>query len=203
MSLIIALKTAEGLVIGADSIILKSDESKEVVECEGNNKIWAVPHPYEKTVKVDGPAYLMGGVGTYRDIMTVRYEFEYSGNLSMSEIHKTIIPNIINILINHGYMKEEKPYDQMDSSFILADINHIYLIGSDFSVVEKKQVATLGFYADQAFALMKQALDGKDPEKDLNNQEAIDLIVKVFKICTINCVNVSDPFYFRVLTKKE
>lgn len=201
MSLIIAMKTSEGLIVGSDSLISVSDDTKELIEVEENQKIWLIKDEILGQYDPNSNC-IMGGTGTYRDIMAIRYGFSVSGPLSMDKVISLYCDQILNILVEKRFAPAEGVLDEgIESSYVLANVDHIYIITNDLSVVEKKEFGALGICANEALACIRQKLGGKSSQ-ELTNEEAIKLAVEVFEGCAVSCSKISAPFYFRYLTKK-
>lgn len=160
MSVVVAIKADNKVYIGSDSQVTKGG-TRTTLKNENNYKIW-------KVLNVDH--CLMGQVGYVRDGNVVRliddlvtgYDI-YNDAVNYSFVVKRITPYIISTLKEYGFIKDEKYFDFMESSFFFAYKDHLYVIGTDASVIEIEDCAAIGSGSDQAIGSLLSTV-GEDPE---------------------------------------
>lgn len=204
MSLVIGIKCKDGVLFGCDSIIIIGEDRKESVECASNAKIW---NPVSQTPFNDldskqvNTSLLMGGVGTVRDTNVLKSQLVLPPVINMNEVIDVIVPEIRNVLIKNGFLSDAKPYENMESSFLLATKDQLFLIAHDYSVLEKKNVAVIGYCDGEAKNLLHQLLKDKDLDQ-ITMEEAKKVITEVITLCSTSCTYVDLPVYFKCLTNK-
>ena len=192
MSLVIAIKTSEGILMGTDSLIVDSGENVELVEVESCQKIWEMVSPMKDNLLT--PVNLMGGVGTYRNIMAIRHTLSYYGTVDMRNVINTIAPDIVAILRSYDFISRESPIGYIDASFIIANREHIIVVDEDLTVTERSDFAAIGNAAHEANILLKDRYPAGTPL--LTRGEAMALLEEVFRECAKNNIKIQAPFYF-------
>lgn len=211
MSLVIAIKCKDGVLLGADSAVVLNEDRSEILECASNAKIW-IPkenhaefkHPLLPTpeiTKIRNTDLLMGIVGTVRDMNVVKSQLCIQHHkLDVDTVVDEVVPEIRNILIQNGFLSDNKPYNSMESSFILASKDSLFVIGYDYSVVEKKNVAVIGYCENEAKNLIDHLVEN-DNLDEITIEEAKSIITSVITNCSKSCNFVSLPIYFSKLDK--
>ena len=196
MSLIIAIKNQAGLVMGCDSAIMVEEGRVEKVECFSNAKIWAMSEVCLADAYLSGPTVLIGGVGTVRDINVVKAKVGAPSDLDADTIVLELMPEIRDALIEYGFISGEKPYSNMDSSFVVGDRDHLYIIGHDYSVIERNDFAVIGYCDNEAKALIEKDL----PKiRKMSISELGYYIEEIILHCAKSCTFVDGPVYTKVL----
>lgn len=192
MSVIIALKYNNGVVIGAD----------KQATCN-NIKYNNVQKIYHS--KYSNTAF--GGVGSMRDIDILSTYLDdimdYKDildniKLSRQYVIRKIVPKFISTLEENKRLGKDIDIALSYSSFMVADSETIYEIDSDFSVTEGKDYCVLGC----GYQLVKGYLDGIHLN-ELSRPEAIDLVEKcVVECCKDDCY-IGEDLDIIVLEKEK
>ena len=210
MSLVVGIKCKDGVIVGSDSIIIINEDRKEQVECASNAKIWnplvypvpaisnngiLIPQAPKRCDKI-----IMGGVGTVRDSNVLKTQLILPEVINDAVVVDKVIPEIRSVLITNGFLADTKPYDSMESSFILATIDQLFLIAQDYSMVEKKNIVVIGYCENEAKNIIRQLV--KDDNIDeLSFEDAKTIITEVITNCSLSCTYVGLPVQFKYLTK--
>ena len=147
MSVIVAIKDGDNVIIGADSQVTKGG-TRITLRNPNNFKIWNVR---------DVDHCLMASVGNLRDANVIRllsgliddYDI-YCDRVNYRFVVKRIVPEIISELKEYGYLKADKYVDFLDSSYLFAYKDQLYSIGSDCSVIEIDDCVAIGSGANEA-----------------------------------------------------
>jgi len=154
MSLVIAIKDKDRIVLGADKQV-SSGDSKE----HTSTKIWQVD---------ELPGAIMGSVGSARASQIIQYSNIIDKNLLSNDISTdfvicSIAPTIAAGLKQNGInidAKDDGICDMMPNSFIFAYQDRAWLIWNDLSVSELGEYLAIGSGSDVAkgalFATKKQ-----------------------------------------------
>jgi 20S proteasome alpha/beta subunit len=207
MSLVIGIKCKDGVVLGSDSIIVINEDNIEQVECESTSKTWR-PSVYRATNPLLPQAprkadnILMGGVGTVRDSNVVKSQLTLPEVINARVIIDKVIPDIRSILINNGFISDNKPYESMDSSFIVATVDSLFILAQDYSVVEKKNIAVIGYCENEAKNIIRQLIKDDDVD-DITLEEAKSIITEVITNCSLSCTYVGLPIQFKSLLRHK
>lgn len=199
MSLVIGMRCKDGFIFGSDSIVITDTDKKEIIECDSDRKIW---HPRLSSM-IGDPEVIMASVGTVRDANVIKYQLELPLTLDVQSVVNGVVPAIRNVLINNGFIGDSKPYDSMESAFLLAsaDENCIYVINQDYSVLKKNNLAVIGCCDSEAKSTLRHVLQGREI-KDLSFKEAKEIIDQVITTCCEGCTYVGLPTYFEYLAIK-
>ena len=145
MSLVIAIKDKDRVVLGADKQVSTGD-SKE--------------HTYTKIWEVEElPGAIMGSVGAVRGSQIIQYSNIIDKNLinvenlSTDFIICSLVPTIIAGLKQNGVnleAKEDLTCEMMPNQFIFAYKDKAWVIGNDFSVSELYEYFAIGSGSDVA-----------------------------------------------------
>lgn len=141
MSVVVAIKDKDRVLIGADSQVTRGS-TRKTLNNPNNYKIW-------KVRGVDN--CLMAHVGNVRDANIVRlmkhlvtdYDV-FSDNIDYEYVVKSIVPDIIEELKKYGYIKDEKYFNGFDSRFIFAFKDQLYVINTDGCVLEVDDCVAIG-----------------------------------------------------------
>ena len=144
MSLVIAIKDKDRIVLGADKQVSTGDSKDHT-----STKIWAV---------AELPGAIMGGVGSARASQIIQYsniidKNMFDGEISTDFIICSLAPTIAGGLKQNGInldTKEESVCEMMPNSFIFAYKNRAWLIWNDLSVTELDSYLAIGSGADVA-----------------------------------------------------
>lgn len=167
MSVVVAIKKEDKVYIGADSQVTKGG-TRATLKNPNNYKVW----------KVRGAENcLMAHVGNVRDANIVRLmdglvtEYNiYKNHVDYEFVVKKIVPEIISELKEFGYIKDEKYVGFMDSSYLFAFKNQLFVINTDGCVLEVDDYVAIGSGSDQAIGSL---LSTEDEEPELRIRKAI------------------------------
>ena len=147
MSVVVAIKDGGKIYLGADSQVTKGG-TRKTLKNPNNYKIWKV---------LGTENCLMGHVGYLRDANIVRLmdrlvtEYSvYKNYVDYEYVVKNIVPNIVDELKSYGMIKDDKFVDSINSEFIFAFKDQLFVIGMDRSVIEVNDYVAIGSGEDQA-----------------------------------------------------
>lgn len=199
MSVVVAIKSEGKIVIGSDSQVTKGG-TRTTLKNPNNYKIW----------KVDGSENcLMAHVGNVRDANVIRlmrdviddYD-EYRDRVNYRFVVKYLVPEIIKTLKEAGYLKMSDGYlEYMDSSFLFAYKDQLFMINSDGCVIEIDDYVAIGSGAQEAIGSLLST----------EGQGARRRIVKAIKASAANDIYVDYPIIladtsnteFEIVTEKN
>lgn len=175
MSVVVAIKDGGKIYLGSDSQVTRWG-TRTTLRNPNNYKLW-------KVIGVDN--CLMGHVGMLRDANIVRLmdrlvtEYSvYKNYIDYEYVVKEIVPAIVNELKTYGMVKDDKFIDMLDSEFIFAFKDQLYVIGRDRSVIEVNDYVAIGSGEDQAVGSLLST-EGQDPK------ERIVKAIKASAVCDI------------------
>jgi 20S proteasome alpha/beta subunit len=156
MSLVVAIKDKDRIVLGADK-----QASAGGTKDHTNIKIWEVE---------ELPGALMGGVGSARASQILQYSQVIDKNLLGKEVDtefivRVLVPLIAMHLKNNGIIidnSKEAGCDLMPNAFIFAYKDRAWTIWHDFSVSEIDSYLAIGSGSDVAKGVLYATQD-KDP----------------------------------------
>ena len=198
MSVVVAIKEGNKVYIGADSQVTKGG-TRTTLKNPNNYKVW----------RVEGaPHCLMAQVGAFRDSCIVRcmdrlvtdYNI-YRDHICYEFVVKKIVPDIVEELKRYGMLRDEKYVECLDSEFVFAYKDQLYVIGRDKSVIEVDDYVALGSGEDQAIGSLLST-DGEEPR---------ERIVKAIKASAAADIYVDYPIIltdtecgeFEIITEKN
>lgn len=197
MSVVVAIKEGGKIYLGADSQVTKGG-TRTTLKNPNNYKIW----------KVDGcDGCIMGHVGNLRDANVIRllrdviddYD-EYRNRVGYRFIVKYLVPEIVKTLREANYIKGEGYIDFIDSSFLFAYRDKLFMINSDLSVIEVDDYVAIGSGANEAIGSLLST-EGQSPRrrivKAIKSSAASDIYVDYPIILTD-----TDKCEFEVITEK-
>lgn len=157
MSLIIAIKEKDRVVIGADTQTTSGDV---YIKCYSPNnlKIWNV----EKNNLV------FAHCGNKRDSNIVKLikDYEFDGELTFEAVVHSILPRIKKELDEYKYnVADEHGNLMFDSKFIVASKNNAFLIDSNGCVLEIENYIAVGNGEDEALLLLDFTKEKKAEER--------------------------------------
>ena len=198
MSVVVAIKEGNKVYIGADSQVTKGG-TRTTLKNPNNYKVW----------KVRGADNcLMAQVGAVRDANVVRLMDRlvtdynvYREHISYDFVVKKIVPDIISELRFYGNIKDDKYVELLDSAFIFAYRDQLYVIGLDKSVIEVEDYVAIGSGEDQAIGSLIST-EGESPKerivKAIKASAAADIYVD-YPIILID----TEETKFEVVTEKD
>ena len=186
MSVVVAIRENGKVYMGADSQVTKGG-TRITLKNPNNYKIW-------KVKGVDN--CLMAHVGNVREATVVRvmddlisdYEL-YRGNIDFEFVVKKVVPRIVNELRDYDYL-DSGVFNQMDSRFLFAYEDKLYLINSDGCVLEIDDCTVIGSGECEAVGSLLST-DTENPETR---------IVKAIKASAASDIYVDYPI---VMTDTE
>ncbi len=152
MSIVIAAKTENGVLMGADTQTSHGDYEKVTSLGENGMKITKMPH-----------GILLGHAGSVRvtQILACHKDwFDALGDAPLTKqfLVEEIVPRYYIALRQRGLLKTEDGTTQYGGGFIAAQGDRIYTINRDFSVTEIPSFVSIGCGLDAAYLLrMKDA----------------------------------------------
>lgn len=137
MSLVIAIKEKDRIVLGADKQASIGDSKDHTF-----TKLWEVPG-------LEGA--IMGGVGTARASQILQYSniidknyIDSEGEFDTDYIINILAPNIVDALTNNGVDCKNEGNTFIPNSFIFAYKDRAWMIFSDLSVSEIEDTLAIG-----------------------------------------------------------
>lgn len=198
MSVVVAIKEGKKVYIGVDSQVTKGG-TRTTLKNPNNYKVWRVPN---------APHCLMAQVGNFRDSNVVRlmdhlitdYNI-YRKHIDYEFIVKKVVPDIVYELKKYGMLKDDKYVECMDSAFIFAYRDQLYMICRDLSVIEIDDYVAMGSGEDQAIGSLLST-EGEEPK---------ERIVKAIKASAAADIYVDYPIIltdtenskFEIITEKN
>ena len=198
MSVVVAIKENGKVYIGADSQVTKGG-TRVTLKNPNNYKVWKV---------VGADNCLIGHVGNLRDANVVRlmgglvtdYNI-YKGHVDYEFVVKKVVPDIVDELKSYGNLKDDKYIDFLDSAFLFAFKDQLYVIGRDRSVIEVDDYVAIGSGEDQAIGSLLST-EGHSPK---------ERIVKAIKASAASDIYVDYPIIlsntedteFEIITEKN
>ena len=198
MSVVVAIKEGKKVYIGVDSQVTKGG-TRTTLKNPNNYKVWRVPN---------APHCLMAQVGSFRDSNVVRlmdrlvtdYNI-YREHIDYEFVVKKVVPDIVEELKKYGMLKDEKYVECMDSAFVFAYCDQLYMIGRDLSVIEIDDYVAMGSGEDQAIGSLLST-EGEEPK---------ERIVKAIKASAAADIYVDYPIIltdtengeFEIITEKN
>ena len=160
MSVVVAIKEKGKVFMGADSQVTRGG-TRSTLKNPNNYKVW-------KVKGVDN--CIMAHVGNVRDANIVRLidglvtEYNiYRKHIDFEFVVKKIVPEIISELKDYGFVKDNKYFEGMDSRFLFAYKDQLYLINTDGCVLEIDDCVAIGSGEAEAIGslLSTDKLDSK------------------------------------------
>lgn len=198
MSVVVAIKEGNKIYMGCDSQVTKGG-TRTTLKNPNNYKIWKV---------VGAENCLMAHVGNVRDANIVRlmdrlvtdYNI-YRHHVDYEFVVKKVVPEIVEELRQYGMIKEDKYVEFLDSSFLFAFQDQLYVIGRDRSVIEVDDYVAIGSGEDQSIGSLLST-EGEKPK---------DRIVKAIKASAAADIYVDYPIIltdtenteFEIITEKD
>lgn len=181
MSVVLGIKKDGAVYLGADSQTTRGG-TRVSLSNPNNYKIW----------KVRGiENCLMGHVGNLRDACAIRImnnlvrEIDAIHNeIDFEYVVRRIAPMIIDELKEYNYISKDGKFDYMDSRFLFAYKDLLYVIGSDSSIIEVDDCVAIGSGECQAIGSLITTVDEQDPNLR---------IIKAIKSCAAHDIYVDYP----------
>ena len=198
MSVVIAIKENDRIYFGADSQCT-SGGTRRSLSNPNNYKIWEVKNATN---------CIMGHVGNVRDANAVKVIDDlvdelvmYKDDVDFDYVVKDVFPHILYVLEKRSYIKTSPVFDGLDSSFLFAYQDKLFLLSSDGSVIEIDDYIAIGSGKSQAIGSLL-CTEGLDP---------VNRIIKAIKASAANDIYVDYPIVisdtlsceFKVLYEKD
>ena len=187
MSVVVAIKEKGKVFIGADSQVTRGG-TRSTLKNQNNYKIWKVK---------DVDNCLMAHVGNVRDANVIRVmddlvtEYNvFKNHIDYEFVVKSVVPDIINELKKYGYIEDKEYFKGLESRFLFAYKDMLFLINSDGCVLEIDDCAAIGSGECEAIGSLLST-DGEEPESR---------IVKAIKASAASDIYVDYPI---ILTNTE
>ena len=178
MSVVVGIKKDGVVYLGADSQVTRGG-TRVSLSNPNNYKIW-------KVRGVDN--CLMAHVGNLRDACVIRIvdnlireidvlheciDFEY--------VVRRVVPFIIDELKDYNYISKEGKFEYMDSRFLFAYQDMLFVISSDCSVIEVDDCVAIGSGECQAIGSLMTTVNDNDSKtriiKAIKSSAASDIYV--------------------------
>ena len=177
MSVVVAIKENGKVYIGADSQVTKGG-TRTTLKNENNYKVWRV---------IGAPHCLMAHVGNLRDANVIRLMRDlvtdyniYREHICFDFVVKKVVPDIVEELTRYNLLKDGEKTEVLDSSFLFAYKDQVWVIGQDKSVIEIEDYVSIGSGSDQAIGSLLST-EGQDPRqrivKAIKSSAASDIYV--------------------------
>lgn len=161
MSVVVAIKEEGKIYFGADSQVTRGG-TRATLKNPNNYKVW----------KIKGVNNcLMGHVGNVRDANVIRImdqlvtEYNvYKGHIDFEFVVAKIVPDILEELRKYRYIKDDKYFESLDSRFIFAYKDQLYLINFDGTVIEIDDYVAIGSGESQALGSLLST-EGENPKE--------------------------------------
>ena len=158
MSVIVAIKEKGRIYIGCDSQVT-SGGTRTTLKNPNNYKIWNVKGAEE---------VIMGSVGDVRDACIIRtcsdliddYDL-YRDAIGFSYVVNHIVPTIIERMRDRHFI-EDGQFRFMNSSFLLAYKDRLFVIYTDSTVIEVDDYVAIGSGKNEAIGSLLST-EGQDP----------------------------------------
>ena len=159
MSVVVAIKTQDNVFMGCDSQVTRGGCRMNLTN-KNNFKVW----------KVNGvDNCIIGSVGNLRDACVVRImhglisDIEvFRDQIDFSFVVSRIVPRIIEELKYYGYVKNDSYFTGLDSRFLFAYKDMLFLINNDGSVVEIDECIAIGSGENEAIGSLITTKDDED-----------------------------------------
>jgi ATP-dependent protease HslVU (ClpYQ) peptidase subunit len=191
MSVIVAIKRDNKVYMGADSQVTKGG-SRRSLSNQNNYKIWKVKN-------VDH--CLIGHVGNFRDACVIRImknlidEIDViKDNVNFEYVVDRILPTIINELKRHHYINSDTKFDEMDSWFLFAYKDKLFIISNEGSVIEIDDCIAIGSGEGEAIGSLLTTNTDDNP---------IERIIKAIKSSVAHDIYVNYPIIITDTDKTE
>ena len=177
MSVVVAIKENNKVYIGVDSQVTKGG-TRTTLKNENNYKVWRV---------IGAPHCLMAQAGNLRDANVVRLMRDlvtdyniYREHIGFDFVVKKVVPDIVEELTRYNLLKDGEKTEVLDSSFLFAYKDQVWVIGQDKSVIEIEDYVSIGSGSDQAIGSLLST-EGQDPRqrivKAIKSSAASDIYV--------------------------
>ena len=181
MSVVVAIKKDGNIYMGADSQVTRGG-TRTSLSNPNNYKIW-------KVKGVDN--CLMGHVGSLRDACVVRVmdnlvrEIDvFHESIDFEYVVRRIVPMIIDELKEYNYIDRDGIFKEMDSRFLFAYEDKLYVIGIGGSVIEVDDCVAIGSGESEAIGSLLTTDDEVNP---------ISRIIKAIKASAAHDIYVDYP----------
>ena len=180
MSVVVAIKEGKKIYMGADSQSTRGN-TRITLRNPNNFKIWKV---------IDSNNCLMASVGNARDANVIRlvpgivdeYD-EFTKRVNYKFVVKFIVPNLVRELKKAGFIKDESYIEYINSAFLFAYKDKLFLIDRDLCVLEINDYVAIGSGSPEAIGSLLST-EGEDPKTR---------IIKAIKASAANDIYVDYP----------
>ena len=187
MSVVVAIKEGSKIYMGADSQSTRGN-TRITLRNPNNFKIWKV---------LESNNTLMASVGAARDANVIRlvsgivdeYD-EFAKRVNYKFVVKYIVPNLVRELKKAGFIKDDNYIEFINSAFLFAYKDKLFLIDHDLCVLEINDYVAIGSGSSEAIGSLLST-EGENPKTR---------IVKAIKASAANDIYVDYPI---ILTDTE
>ena len=180
MSVIVAIKENGKIYVGADSQATAGGCRSSLTN-PNNYKIWKVK---------DSKNCIMGHVGSLRDACAIRILHCFIDENEMMKFDSkfdyvvfNVEPKIRDTLIDHKFIGDEKPYDDMDSRFLFCHKDKMFTI-SYGAIIEHDNYLAIGSGESSAIGSLVSTEGLYSPE---------ERIIMAIKASAVNDIHVDYP----------
>lgn len=160
MSVVVAIKQNGRVFIGADSQVTRGG-TRSTLKNPNNYKIWKVK---------DVDNCLMAHVGNVREASVIRVMDDlvtdynvFKGHIGFEFMVKSVVPDIISELKKYGYIEDKEYFKGLESRFLFAYKDMLFLINTDGCVLEIDDCCAIGSGECEAVGSLLST-EGEAPE---------------------------------------
>lgn len=195
MSVVVAVKYDNGVTVGADKQATTYNQYKE--SCT-------------KIKKFQDSNIVIGSSGALDDFLPIQYCDEIidykdlfkKTKIDGAYIYENTIPKLIDLLKNRNRVKQNSGKIEIDSAFLLATSDGIFIISSEFGLYEYEFYTSIGCGTFAANGYLNVELDGKTHES-IDKDKAIEIVeTAIQKACSTD-IYVGEGIDLFVLEKEE
>ena len=192
MSLIMALKFVDGIIVCSDTLYSGGDGDAECLSSPENAKIWR-PEKREDVI--------VGGCGLVRTVQVMQHCVDVPKDLSVKNIVTEMVPNMMAAFIDNKCLAGNEPNESTESYFLIAQPDSIYIIQPYFEVFKKSEFAAIGACSTEAEIALSILLRGMNCWT-LTESEAKQYLAEAYLICKDHCNLIGGKLHYAVLTRK-
>lgn len=189
MSVVVACKFNNGIVIASDRQVTKGHEKLE-------DKV-------SKIHKIDGKSMVIGGVGSLRELQKMKTAssklFLKSNELTENECVK-IVNSISNIYQELNYVEPGKVVQFLDGEYLFVDSYNINFVGYDMGVISGFDYCAIGSGEDLVTGYLNVELKDKNPN-ELTSESITKILKNAIKISCKNNITIDDNVETFILYK--
>lgn len=195
MSVVVAVKYDNGVAVGADKQATTYNQYKE--SCT-------------KIKKFQDSNIVIGSSGVLDDFLPIQYCDEIidykdlfkKAKIDGAYIYENTIPKLIDLLKNRNRVKQNGGKIEIDSAFLLATSDGIFIISSEFGLYEYEFYTSIGCGTFSVEGYLNVELKDKKPEL-INKDEAVRIVKDAIEKACSSDVFIGMGVDLFVLEKEE